>query len=332
MRNFRGLLELARAFRFACQAYAPSSKAEWLDTARRVEDLGYSTLHLADHYFGPGLALEEARHPLQTVAAIPAMTAAAGVTESLRIGCRVLCVDYHHPVVLAKELATIDLFSDGRLEPGFGAGWAGSEYEALGIPMEAPGVRIERLIETVEFTREFFSGAELSFHGAHVTARNMRAVPASVQPDGPRVMVGGGSPRVLKAAGRIADIVSLNFDNSSGRIGSDGVRSGSSDQTSKKIDWVREGAGERFGDLELEIGAYFTSVTHNAQSDTELVAQRVGVASEDLRDHPHVLIGSVEEIVEQLESQREVNGISYVTVGAAVLEDFAPIVERLAGR
>lgn len=110
------------------------------------------------------------------------------------------------------------------------------------------------------------------------------------------------------------------------------MRSGSSDQTSKKIDWVREGAGERFGDLELEIGAYFTSVTHNAQSDTELVAQRVGVASEDLRDHPHVLIGSVEEIVEQLEGQREVTGISYVTVGAAVLEDFAPIVERLAGR
>jgi len=323
---------LAKPFRFACQAYAPSSKTEWLDTARLAEDLGYSTLHLADHYFGPGQALEEARHPLQTVAAVPAMMAAAGATESLRVGCRVLCVDYHHPVVLAKELATIDLFSDGRLEPGFGAGWVSSEYDALGITMDPPGVRIERLIETVEFTRQFFAGEDLSFHGAHLTAKDMRAVPASVQPEGPSIMVGGGSPRVLKAAGRIADIVSLNFDNSSGRIGFDGVHSGSSGQTAKKVDWIREGAGGRFGDLELEIGAYFTSVTHNPQPDLELVAQRVGVESESLQDHPHVLVGSVEEIVEKLHRQREVYGISYVTVGAGAMEDFAVVVERLVGK
>ena len=331
-RNFVGVPALARSFRFACQAYAPSSRTDWLDTARRAEDLGYSTLHLADHYFGPGPALEEARHPLQTVAAIPAMMSAAGVTESLRIGCRVLCVDYHHPVVLAKELATIDLLSDGRLEPGFGAGWVTSEYEALGIPMEPPGVRIERLIETVELVRAFFLGAELSFHGSHVTARNMCAVPASVQPEGPRIMVGGGSPRVLRAAGRLADIVSLNFDNSSGQIGSDGVRSGASDQTMRKIAWVREGAQDRFENLEIEIGAYFTSVTEQAQSSTEQVAQRLGVTSDELRDHPHVLIGSVAEIVEALEAQREIYGISYVTVGASVLEEFAPVVARLAGQ
>ena len=145
-------------------------------------------------------------------------------------------------------------------------------------------------------------------------------------------MVGGGSPRVLRAAGRLADIVSLNFDNSSGQIGSDGVRSGASDQTMRKIEWVREGAQDRFENLEIEIGAYFTSVTEQAQSSTEQVAQRLGVTSDELRDHPHVLIGSVAEIVEALEAQREIYGISYVTVGASVLEEFAPVVARLAGQ
>ena len=139
-----------RPFRFGCQAYGPNNRTEWFDTARQAEDLGYSTLHVADHYFGPGPAMEAASHPLQTVACIPAMMAAAAATESIRIGSRVICVDYHHPVVLAKELATIDLLSDGRLEAGFGAGWIASEYASMGISMDRPGVRIARMVEVVE--------------------------------------------------------------------------------------------------------------------------------------------------------------------------------------
>ena len=141
------------AFRFGVQAYAADSATEWTELARGAEDLGYSCLSVADHYFGPGKAMTEASHPAQNLAAIPAMAAAAAVTERIMIGSRVMCVDYHQPVVLAKSLATIDLLSDGRLEAGLGAGWITSEYEAMGIPMDRAGVRIDRLIEYVELVQ-----------------------------------------------------------------------------------------------------------------------------------------------------------------------------------
>ncbi|MEE2768920.1 MAG: TIGR03621 family F420-dependent LLM class oxidoreductase [Actinomycetota bacterium] len=323
---------MSRLFRFGCQAYSPNNGTEWFDTARKAEDLGYSTLHVADHYFGPGPAMEEASHPLQTVACIPAMMAAATTTESIKIGSRVICVDYHHPVVLAKELATIDLLSDGRLEAGFGAGWVASEYTAMGIPMDRPGVRIDRMVEVVEMSRSFFAGEVLDVEGEHVTAKDMQAVPSSPQKAGPRIMIGGGSARVLRTAGRLADIVSINFDNSAGKIGSHGIGSGTADGTAQKLAWIREGAGDRFDELEVEIGAYFTTVTDQSAATTETMAKGLGLTTEALASHPHTLIGSIDEICEKLEQRRDELGISYVTVGVSAIEDFAPVVERMTGR
>jgi probable F420-dependent oxidoreductase len=322
---------MTRPFRFGCQGYSPKDRNEWTDTARRAEDLGYSTLFVADHYFGPGSAMEEANHSLQTVACIPAMMAAADATESIRIGSRVICVDYHHPVVLAKELATIDLLSDGRLEAGFGAGWVASEYAAMGIPMDRPGVRIDRMIEVVEMSRRFFAGDDLDLDGEHVTARDMRAVPMSPQDGGPRIMLGGGSPRVLRVAGQLADIVSVNFNNSAGKIGDHSIGSGTADGTAQKLEWIREGAGERFEDLEIEIGAYFTTVTNQTDATTADMAGALNLKPEVLAAHPHTLIGSVDEICEKLEQRRAELGISYVTVGVSVMKDFAAVVEKMAG-
>ena len=322
---------MTRPFRFGCQSYSPNDRNEWTDTARRAEDLGYSTLFVADHYFGPGSAMEEANHPLQTVACIPAMMAAADATTSIRIGSRVICVDYHHPVVLAKELATIDLLSDGRLEAGFGAGWIASEYAAMGIPMDRPGVRIDRMIEVVEMSRRFFAGDDLDLDGEHVTARDMRAVPTSPQDGGPRIMLGGGSPRVLRVAGQLADIVSVNFDNSAGKIGDHGIGSGTADGTAQKLEGIREGARERFEDLEIEIGAYFTTVTNQTDATTVGMAGALNLKPEVLASHPHTLIGSVDEICEKLEQRRAELGISYVTVGVSVMKDFAAVVEKMAG-
>ena len=130
-------------FRFAIQAYHTDSASAWRDTARQAEDLGYSTLFVADHYLGPGTAMSSANHEPQTIAAIPAMMAAASVTSTLRVGARVLGIDYHQPVVLAKELATIDFLSEGRLEIGLGAGWLGAEYEAMGIPFDPPSRKLK---------------------------------------------------------------------------------------------------------------------------------------------------------------------------------------------
>jgi len=320
-----------RPFRFGLQAYAADSAAQWKDLARAAEDLGYGCFSVADHYFGPGPAMDAASHPAQNLAAIPAMTMAAAVTDRIMIGSRVMCIDYHQPVVLAKSLATIDVLSDGRLEAGLGAGWITSEYQAMGVPMDRAGVRIDRLIEYISLARAFFAGEDLAIEGEYVTAVDMAATPAAVQDGGPKIMVGGGSPRVLRTAGALANIISINFDNSAGKIGARGIGSGSPDGTAAKVSWIKDGAGDRFGDLELEIGAYFTAVTDAGAAVREQMGQAFGMSGEQLADYPHALVGSVDEICETLQQRREMYGISYVTVGASVMKEFAPVIDRLAG-
>ena len=157
-----------RPFRFSVQAFEADSGQQWIGVARRAEDLGYSTLFTTDHYFGPGDISNTSGHRPVDVAPLTAMTAAAMATTRLRVGCRVFCVDYHNPVVLAKELATLDMVSDGRLEVGLGAGWVAAEYEGLGIAMDRPGVRIERLAEVVEVLKAHWGGKPLDVQGTHV--------------------------------------------------------------------------------------------------------------------------------------------------------------------
>ena len=185
-------------------------------------------------------------------------------------------VDYHNPNVLAKELATIDFLTEGRLEVGLGAGWVAAEYDGLGIPMDRPGVRIQRLAETVELVRAHWSGEPLDIDGQYVHASGFAGRPLPVQTP-PPIMIGGGAPRVLRTAGRLADIVSLNFNNSAGTLGSASVASATLEKTQEKIGWVREGAGDRFDDLELEVAAYFAAVTDEPEEATAAMAGRFGV-------------------------------------------------------
>jgi probable F420-dependent oxidoreductase len=321
----------SRPFRFAVQSGGTDTPDAWRDLARRAEELGYSTLAIADHYIGPGPALDAANHPVQQLAAIPAMVVAAEATSDLLVACRVLSTGYHNAVVAAKELATIDWLSRGRLEVGLGAGWVASEYEAMGVPFERAGRRVDRLVEFTAVLRACFSGAPVDEDGGLVSASGFTAVPEP--PHGPPpLMIGGGSPRVLRFAGSVADIVSVNFDNSSGRIGAEGVASGATDATAQKIAWVRDGAGDRFDDIELEVGAYFTAVTTDTQRALDRIATMVGVTPELLDGNPHVLVGSTDGIVDTLLARREEHGFSYVTVDDRVMEVFAPVVAALAGR
>ncbi len=199
-----------RPFRFAVQALNATSGALWRDFARKVEDLGYSTLFLADHYLGPGPARRAAHTPEQQLAPIAAMAAAAAATDTLRIGCRVFCIDYHVPAVLAKEVATLDLLSDGRLELGIGAGWSEGEYGAMGIPFARPGPRITKLEEVIALFKAYWSGEELDCKGEFVNVRGYVGEPPPVQRPHPPIMIGGGRERVLSLAGREADIVSIS--------------------------------------------------------------------------------------------------------------------------
>jgi probable F420-dependent oxidoreductase len=324
---------MTKPFRFGFQCYTATSGAEWREKARRAEGLGYSSFLLADHYLGPGPALAATGHPVQMVAAVPAMAVAAEATSTIRVGCRVLCIDYRNPVVLAKEMATIDLFSEGRLELGLGAGWLTGEYEAMGVPMDPPGVRIDRLTEVVRVVKATMAGGEVAVEGtAGVRAVGFEGVPKPVQRPHPPIMIGGGARRVLTLAGREADIVSFNFDNRSGTLGPHSFAGSTAAVQEQKLAWVRAGAGDRFADLELEIGGYLTVVTDAGEATAAAMAARFGIEPADLLAHPHALIGSVDTICDELERRRQAYGISYVTVGEAVADAFAPVVERLTGR
>ena len=317
-----------RPFRFSVQAFEAASGPEWTGLARRAEDLGYSTLFTTDHYFGPGEISDASGHRPVDVAPLTAMTAAAMCTRELRVGCRVFCVDYHHPVVLAKELATLDMLSGGRVEAGLGAGWVTAEYEGLGIAMDRPGVRIERLAETVQLLKAHWAGSPLTL----VRASGFAGRPRPVQQPHPPVFIGGGAPRVLRLAGRLADIVSINFNNAAGKLGAGSVASSTREATAEKIGWIREGAGDRFGDIELEIAAYFIAISEDPAGAVAAMARRFGVPDEVLASHPHALIGSVPEICDRLEERRGELGVSYINVAQRSMEAFAPVVARLAGR
>jgi probable F420-dependent oxidoreductase len=321
-----------RPFRFGVQAFEATSADEWFALARRSEALGYSTLFTSDHYFGPGAIADATGHRPVDMAPLTSIAVAAAITSTLRVGCRVFACDFHHPVVLAKETATLDVLSNGRLEVGLGAGWVRDEYDGLGVPMATAGERIAKVGEYVQLLRAHWTGDQLDVDTAHTHASGFAGRPLPVQKPGPPIMIGGGSPKVLGMAGRLADIVSINFDNSSGKLGGASVASSGAGQTAEKIGWIRAGAGDRFDSLELEIGAYFVAIGSEAPATLEAMAKRFGVAADEFATHPHALIGTVDEVCATLTDRRRRYGISYVTVAQRHLEEFAPVVAALAGR
>ena len=277
-------------FRFGVQATNAAGGREWRDTARRVEDLGYSTLFLADHYLGPGPAQRAARTPRQDLAPIAAMAAAAAVTETLRIGCRVFCIDYHVPAVLAKEAATLDLLSDGRLELGIGAGWSADEYSAMGLTFDRPGRRITKLEEVIALIKAHCLGEELDCVGEFVNVRGYAGRPRPVQRPHPPIMVGGGGRRVLTLAAREADIVSMSNVPFVAR-NDDGLDPHAEAQ--RRAGYVRAAAADRFENMDIESSPYFAQITDDPEFALADLAAKTGIAEEILRDHPNVLIGSV---------------------------------------
>ncbi|MBV9660938.1 MAG: TIGR03621 family F420-dependent LLM class oxidoreductase [Acidimicrobiales bacterium] len=324
---------MTKPFQFGVMCSLGASASEVKEKARKLESLGYYSILYNDHYAGPGRAMEESNHAPQPVASIPAVVVAAEATGTLQVGFRVIAVDYHNPVVLAKELATIDVFSEGRLEIGLGAGWIVKEYEAMGIPFDSPGVRIARLGEVIDVIRACMGDGPVDVNGKHgVSASGFEGSPKPVQGPCPPIAVGGGGRKVLELAARQADIVAFNVNNRAGKISSDGTQESTAALTLEKIDWVRQAAGERWDDICLEIGAYFTSVTNDARAVAETFTGYFGLPSGDVLEHPHALLGSVDSICDILEERRERYGFSYVTVLDHVADEFAPVVERMAGK
>lgn len=309
---------MPRPFRFGIQTSNAPTGAAWAEKARTIEDLGYSTLFIPDHF-------------TDQLAPIPALAAAAAATSTLRLGTLVLDNDYRHPLVLAKELATLDVLSDGRVEAGIGAGWMVSDYEQSGIDYERPGIRISRLEEALQVIKGLFGEGAFSFSGKHYTVTDHNGTPKPVQQPHPPLLVGGGGKRVLKLAAREADIIGVNFSLAEGVVNPTVAATGSAAATAEKIAWVREGAGDRFDDLELNTTIFVAAVTDDRQGAAEGIGPGFGMGPEDVLESPHVLIGSVDQIVEDIRRRREEYGFSYVVFSGDVFDTMAPVVKRLAG-
>jgi probable F420-dependent oxidoreductase len=308
-----------RRFRFGAQLSFAASGQEWAAKARRVEDLGYSTLCMPDHFD-------------DQLAPIPALAAAAAATTSLRVGTLVLDNDYRHPLLVAKEAATLDLLSGGRLELGLGAGWLTSDYAQSGIACDPPGVRIDRLAEGLAVVKGLMAGGKFSFAGRHYTVTDHPGTPVPAQRPRPPILVGGGGRRILALAGREADIVSVNFDLRSGTVGPHLGATATAAATAERVGWIREASGERFADVELSFTAYLSMVTDDRDAVAAGLGSGFGLDADQVLAMPNFAIGTVAQIADELERRRDELGFSYVVVGGECHEAMAPVVERLAGR
>lgn len=309
-----------RKFRFGVMCSHADSATDFREKARKAEALGYSTLFVPDHFVD---------HPL---APMPAMATAAAVTDTLRIGSLVLGNDYKHPVVLAREAATLDLLSDGRLELGLGAGWMTADYDKAGIDLDRPGVRIDRLEESVTVLKGLMGDDPFTFHGKHYTVTDLDGQPKPVQRPQPPFIIGGGGPKILALAAREAAIVGINANLRRGvAISDDAARSMTGSATDEKLARLRAAGGERFGEIEIQSFVGFTNFTDDRQALAEMMAGAFGVAPEEALETPVVLAGTLEQMIDDVQARRERWEMSYVVVGVDVMEQFAPAVARLAG-
>jgi probable F420-dependent oxidoreductase len=312
-------MDPSRRFRFGASSDTAGTRAEWIAKARHIEDLGYSTMLFPDHIGD------------QRLAPISAAMCVADATETLRIGTFVLNNDYRNPTLLAKEAATLDLLSDGRFELGLGAGWLHDDYDFSGLAFDPPGVRVGRLEEAIQVIRSAYSAKPFDFDGNHYQVKGLLGHPAPVQPGGPPLMVGGGGRRILSIAAREADIVNVQFPLTAGTTAGVAADMASADTTRQQLEWIRAAAGTRFEELELSTAVYFAAVTDDRRAAAEQIAPGWGFDVEVALNTPHILIGSVEQMVDQLVEQREKYGISYIVFAQDTYAILAPVVERLAG-
>ncbi len=308
----------AHPFRFGTELHAPFEGRTWTDSVRELESLGYSTLFVPDHF-------DEGLGPLA------AMASAIAVTTTLRVGSLVFDCDYRHPAVLARELATIDLLSEGRLEVGLGAGWKRLDYDRSGIAMESPKVRVDRMIEHTRIVKALFAEEPVTFAGEHYRISDLLGTPRPYTAGGPPILIGGGARRVLRFAGATADIVGVNASIHSGEVDVDAAHDALPERIDEKVAWVREGAGVRFDELELNAWLAAAEVTDDTAGVADVVGQLFSADPKDVLSSPLALIGSVAECTDRLQERRERWGYSYTVIPGAKAHDFAPLVAELAG-
>ena len=309
-----------KPFRFGINMRDASSRAEWQDKARKVEALGYAVLLVPDHLAA-------------MLATIPAVMSAADATTRLRIGTNVLNNDLRHPVLLAREAATMDLLTDGRLELGIGAGYMRIEYDRAGLRFDRGGIRVERLAESVSIIKGLLGGDEINFVGQHYHVTSHRIYPVPVQRPRPPLIIGGNGPRLLALAAREADTVNLTgitFTRGGTTLDMSGWKVAGVDE---RLRVIRDAAGGRFGALELSAQVQRVIVTDRPrEAAEELQKTWKQISVDEILAAPFVLIGTVDEMVEALRARRDRWGISYFVTFEPFLDALAPVVARLNGK
>jgi len=306
-----------RPFRFGVTSTGATSADAWKSKVERIEQLGYSTLFVPDHF-------------IEQIATMPALAMAAAYTTSLRFAPLVCSNDFRHPILLAKEAATLDMLSNGRFELGLGAGWLKAEYDALGISFDSPGERVSRLEEAIQVIKAYFQDEPLQHQGQYYTlqtGRGLDRIPNPVQKPHPPLLIGAGGKRMLSIAARHADIIGLAVKVQSNGAGPDPRDIATT--FAQKLAWIREEAGDRFEDIELNIQTWAVVITNDRQQAATRVAKQFPLPIEILLNTPYILIGTIEEIAEQIQRYREAYHLTYFTVFDRHMEDFAPVVDLL---
>jgi len=307
-----------RRFRFGVSLWGARSRSEWREKARRAEALGFDVVLVPDHLS-------------ELLAPFPALLAAADATTSVRVGTFVLNNDFRHPAFVAREAATLDLLTDGRLELGLGAGHMESEYREAGLPYDPAATRVARLGESVAIIKRLLSGEEVTFAGDHYALAAHRAYPRPVQQPAPPLLIGGNGRRLLTLAAREADIVGFaGFSHRRGGTAFDFSAFGT-EGAARRIAIVREAAGARVGELELNALVQAVEVTDSVRRAAEDWVRGNDLPAEAALDSPFVLFGSHDAMADALRERRERLGLSYFVVFEPAIDGFAPVISRLAG-
>lgn len=316
---------MPRPFRFGVINQSMTTAAAWRDQARKAEALGFSTFLIRDHlvadHFGPQFA------------PFSALATAAAAASTIKLGTYMIDNDFRHPAVLAKEAATLDVLSDGRFELGLGAGWLSSEYVKSGISFDPAPVRLARMEESIGILKGLFSGEPATFNGNYFQVVDLQNYPPTTSGGPLPLVIGGGKRRILQLAGRHADTVGIMTSTLTTTFSptanpeerrTAGVRA--------RLDWVREGAGERFLQIELSTGPDMIVTDAKASRVDRFIAENdwSGLTPADIDDMPLVQIGSIDAIAGGLRRVRDEFGFSYFVISDAEMDELAPLVACLA--
>jgi len=314
-----------RPFRFGTTSFL-TARSELLEEARKAEDLGFGTFGYPDHFFMP-------------LSTIPLLMMVADNLPGLRVTTCVLCNDFRHPLIMARDVATLDVLSGGRLELGLGAGYVTSEYEMAGLAFDPGQVRFERLAEAVHIAKLAFAGETFSFKGEHYQVREWSPCPVPVQRPRPPLLLGGGGRHLLSLAAVEADIVNvLPASAAAGMLRASQI---TFESFKEKVDYVRQVAGARMPDLEVQVLVFDGALTTDRRAAAEAFLgeskQRLHqfvfdaeVTPDDLLGSPYFAFGTVEDVTDQLLRLRQETGASYIVVFPHLMDMFGQVIDRLA--